>query len=225
MDGPLIMTGEELSARDRHPATARTIVARKRGVEIAHWVASADRRRSTDVRAAGLLDRLIGGRAVTPDGVGRYTAEVERRAVEAVLDAEDRLGHTARDMNEQQRNQTISPAIADRPERLLFLEVKGRIAGSTTVTVSRNEILTGLNSPDQYVLALVEISPHGAANDRLRYVHRLFDGIAEPHFAETSRTFSWAKLWALAVDALGRYAQDRKTLRTLLITSHEAQNF
>ena len=62
---------------------------------------------------------------------------------------------------------------------LVMLEVKGRIA-STTVTVSRNEILTGSTPPNQYVLALVEVSPHGAANDRLRYVHRPFDGIAEP---------------------------------------------
>lgn len=32
--------------------------------------------------------------------------------------------------------------------RLRFLEVKGRIQGATSVTVTRNEILTALNKPE-----------------------------------------------------------------------------
>ena len=40
---------------------------------------------------------------------------------------------------------------------LRFIEVKGRQKGSTTVTVTRNEILTALNKPEEYILAIVEV--------------------------------------------------------------------
>ena len=45
--------------------------------------------------------------------------------------------------------------------RLRFLEVKGRVAGAKTVTVTKNEILTALNKPDDFILAIVEVD--GAA--------------------------------------------------------------
>jgi len=40
---------------------------------------------------------------------------------------------------------------------LRFIEVKGRRKGSTTVTVTRNEIITALNKPDEFILAIVEV--------------------------------------------------------------------
>jgi hypothetical protein len=39
--------------------------------------------------------------------------------------------------------------------RLRFIEVQGRAAGSATVTITKNEILTALNEPDDFLLALV----------------------------------------------------------------------
>ena len=43
-----------------------------------------------------------------------------------------------------------------RSGELRFLEVKGRVEGADTVTVTRNEILYSLNKPEQFILALVE---------------------------------------------------------------------
>lgn len=40
---------------------------------------------------------------------------------------------------------------------LCFVEVKGRIAGADTDTITRNEILTDLNWPEQFILAVVEV--------------------------------------------------------------------
>ena len=40
---------------------------------------------------------------------------------------------------------------------LRFVEVKGRAKGAATVTVSRNEMLCGLNNPEQFILAIVEV--------------------------------------------------------------------
>jgi hypothetical protein len=38
-----------------------------------------------------------------------------------------------------------------------FIEVKGRAKGADTVTVTKNEILTALNKPEDFFLALVEV--------------------------------------------------------------------
>jgi Domain of unknown function (DUF3883) len=147
----------------------------------------------------GLIDRLS-GQAQRPADLVVARAEVERRAVAAVMRAEDELGGQARDMNDEQRNhpgydlQSIRRTPTGTTE-LLFIEVKGRIEGSNTVTVSRNEMLTALNKPDQYVLALVRVSIAGHSSDEVRYLRRPFEGVTDNHFAETSRTFDWQRMW------------------------------
>jgi hypothetical protein len=42
--------------------------------------------------------------------------------------------------------------------KLRFIEVKGRVAGADTITVTRNEILYSLNKPDDFILAIVEFT-------------------------------------------------------------------
>ena len=75
--------------------------------------------------------------------------------------------------------------------------MKGRIAGAPTVTVSRNEILTSMNEPDRFILALVEVAPDGV--DTLRYLRRPFEGRSEEFvFEVTSVNFTWAALWSRA---------------------------
>ncbi|MGB5694294.1 MAG: DUF3883 domain-containing protein, partial [Polyangiales bacterium] len=125
---------------------------------------------------------------------------VERRAIEAVLAAEERLGWHAVDLNEEHRNHPGYDVRSRRPGRdhepggMKFIEVKGRIAGAPTVTVSRNEILTGLNDPDHFVLALVEVAPNGT--DTVRYLRDPFEGRSEDFvFDITSVNFTWSALW------------------------------
>ncbi|NJO00151.1 MAG: DUF3883 domain-containing protein [Anaerolineales bacterium] len=76
--------------------------------------------------------------------------------------------------------------------RLRFLEAKGRRAGADTVTVTRNEILTGINSPEQYILAIVEVE-NGQARAP-RYVRQPFS--REPDFGVTSSNYDLADLLA-----------------------------
>ena len=135
-----------------------------------------------------------------PDTFGLDRAEVERRAVDAVLAAETARGWTAVDMNEEQRNhpgydiRSVRRFVEDELEEVRHIEVKGRIAGATTVTVSRNEILTSLNSPDQYVLALVRVDPDGT--DTVRYLQHPFENtIADMLFDVCSVNFHWSELW------------------------------
>ncbi|MCX6028857.1 MAG: DUF3883 domain-containing protein [Chloroflexi bacterium] len=95
-------------------------------------------------------------------------------------------------------------------DRLRFIEVKGRISGAETVTITKNEILTALNKPDDWLLALVEVPPapdfgealmvgeerptYGApAGCVVKYVQRPFT--REPDFGATSVNYNWRDLW------------------------------
>ena len=59
-----------------------------------------------------------------------------------------------------------------RTGHLRFLEVKGRVAGAATITVTKNEILYSLNKPEDFILAIVEFLPDDA--HRVHYVRQPF---------------------------------------------------
>lgn len=82
-------------------------------------------------------------------------------------------------------------------------EVKGRIAGADTVSVSRSQILHGLNVPDRFVLALVSVSPDSVDGDEVRHVREPFTGLTLG-FAQTRAVFDWHALWQRGEPPLGR---------------------
>ncbi|MGD9714395.1 MAG: DUF3883 domain-containing protein, partial [Thermomicrobiales bacterium] len=73
--------------------------------------------------------------------------------------------------------------------RLRFIEVKGRVKGATTITITKNEILTGLNKPDDYILAVCVVD--GDATD-VTYVPMPFQN--EPDFGATSVNYDLREL-------------------------------
>ncbi len=77
----------------------------------------------------------------------------------------------------------------------MVIEVKGRLSGAATFTVTRNEILHALNIPDAYLLAMVEVSPDDAVSDSLRYLSRPFGGAVSLPFATTSANLDWDEYW------------------------------
>ena len=81
-----------------------------------------------------------------------------------------------------------------RTGRLRFLEVKGRVSGAATITVTKNEILYSLNKPEDFILAIVEFLPGDA--HRVHYVRRPFQ--REPDFGVTSVNYDFAELLARA---------------------------
>jgi len=81
--------------------------------------------------------------------------------------------------------------------RLRFIEVEGRKAGARTVTVTKNEILTGFKQPEQYILALVGVDEAQATP--LCYVRRPFE--REPELAATSVNYDLRKLLARSTGA------------------------
>ncbi len=166
-----------------------------------------------DGQLAALPPLVVGGALVipaallaSPDQVPPPTpplfalerAEVERRAVDAVLASEEEIGRIAEEMSHSNPGFDIRSEARDGT--LLFLEVKGRIEGAEQFMVTRNEILHALNVPDAWVLALVEVSTRGAAHDRVRYLRRPFGDTVHLPFATTATTLSWRDYWERATD-------------------------
>ena len=74
----------------------------------------------------------------------------------AVMEKERELGYLPVDVHLDNLGWDIESAIPNSG-RLRFIEAKGRIEGAETVTVSKNEILAGLNKPEDYFLAVGEV--------------------------------------------------------------------
>ncbi|WP_208029418.1 DUF3883 domain-containing protein [Rhabdothermincola sediminis] len=141
---------------------------------------------------AGLLDRLSGRRRDSAAEHARSVEAVERAAVEAVMAAERALGREPEEMPRNNPGYDIRSRTPDG--HWIFIEVKGRLAGAGTVTVTRTEILFGLNADAAHRLALVEVGSDGRTE--VRYLTAAFAGMeGRVHFAETAVTFDWAKLW------------------------------
>ncbi|MEG5050696.1 MULTISPECIES: helicase-related protein [unclassified Microcoleus] len=142
-----------------------------------------------------LIQHLKGETQQTSGNFAQEKQQVEKLAMEAVMAAERKLGFQPRDVSADKCGYDIESRIPGT-NRLRFIEVKGRIRGASTVTVTRNEIIAALNKPDSYILALVEVSDSAQLslnNCTVRYVERPFH--QKPDFAVTSVNYSWSELW------------------------------
>ena len=124
----------------------------------------------------GLLDRLALPPRTTPTVRARDVAEVDRRAVDVVLATERSLGREPKEMPHNNEGYDIESRNPDTGD-LYFIEVKGRIEGADTVTVSRSQIIHAQNSPDRFILAVVEVPEDRNAQPTVRYVRRPFEGV------------------------------------------------
>jgi hypothetical protein len=109
--------------------------------------------------------------------------EVERLAMAAVLAAERTLGREPRDVSAKK----VGYDVESRDPvsgHLHFIEVKGRIEGGDTITVTTNEMLVALNAAERFVLAIVPIGEGGFAHQPI-YVRRPFDGAPAPDSSAT----------------------------------------
>ncbi|MCC6627937.1 MAG: DUF3883 domain-containing protein [Chloroflexi bacterium] len=142
---------------------------------------------------AGLLAQLLGAASPETAALAEARRRVERLAMDAVLATERALGYEPRDVGDQKLGYDVESR-APGSGRLRFIEVKGRAAGADTVTVTKNEILTALNKPDDFILALVEVD--GDTTRAPRYVRQPFR--REPDFGATSVIYALADLLSKA---------------------------
>jgi superfamily II DNA or RNA helicase len=117
----------------------------------------------------------------------------ERRAVDAVLAAEAVAGRQAEEMPHNHPGYDVRSTGPDGQVR--FIEVKGRIAGAGTFSVTQNELRFASNIPNAYVLGLVEISTEGAARDQVRYLRRPYGSDVRLPFDTTSTNLAWQRYW------------------------------
>ena len=137
---------------------------------------------------AGLLARLGSGSTVPVHA--KETKGVERVAMQAVIAAEQGLGFEPRDVAEAKCGYDVESRHPGGDARLRFIEVKGRVQGADTVTVTKNEILTALNKPEQFILAIVQVD--GERATAITYVRNPFG--REPDFGVTSVTYRLSEL-------------------------------
>jgi hypothetical protein len=142
----------------------------------------------------GLLLRLQ-GQALSPEAAlfARQRKAVEMAAMKAAMAKERELGYEPVDVSTKNLGWDIESRIPGTG-KLRFIEVKGRVEGATTVTITRNEILAGLNKPDDYFLVVVEVDfeEEIAQGKRLHSINNPFQ--REPDFAAVSVNYEWKEL-------------------------------
>jgi hypothetical protein len=137
---------------------------------------------------AGLLNAMSGQPAPIPSRPTDTQASAARaRAV--VMEVERSLGFSPTDREFDKLGYDIESQISSTG-KLRFIEVKGRVSGADTVTVTKNEILYSLNKPDDFILAIVEFLD--GDSHRVHYVRQPFR--REPDFGVTSVNYNLAEL-------------------------------
>jgi len=148
----------------------------------------------------GLLLQRKGQPGWSADAAAR--THVEQIAMRAVMDAERALGHEVIDVSAEKCGwdiTSIPKAIDGRLPATRHIEVKGRAKGQTTITVTRNEILYGLNQADKFILAIVLVDGDGYAGPF--YIRKPFT--QEPDWAVTSINLDLDALLARATTVEG----------------------
>ncbi len=141
---------------------------------------------------AGLLAALTGraaARSLSP--VDTQISAARARAI--IMDVERGLGFDPVDREFEKLGYDIESRVPGTG-KLRFVEVKGRVTGAPTITVTRNEILYSLNKPDDFILAIVEFLD--GDTHRTHYLRRPFQ--REPDFGVTSVNYDFAELLARA---------------------------
>ena len=136
----------------------------------------------------GLLAKITGQPVSTvKDAVDRLAVAAHAR--EIIMDVERSLGFEPIDREFEKLGYDIESK-DPKTGKLRFIEVKGRASGEQTLTVSRNEILYSLNTPDDFILGMVEFI-HGDSH-QVHYLRRPFQ--REPDFHVTSVNYSFPEL-------------------------------
>jgi superfamily II DNA or RNA helicase len=181
--------------------------ARRRADELQARLQKRIEQLDLEAQIAALPPVVLGGLVVVPAGllallIGHPlpaltypmdTQAVAARARAIVMDVERQLGCEPVDREFEKLGYDLESR-DPRTGRLRFLEVKGRVAGAATITVTKNEILYSLNKPEDFILAIVEFLPDEA--HCVHYVRRPFQ--REPDFGVTSVNYDFSELLARA---------------------------
>jgi hypothetical protein len=140
----------------------------------------------------GLLRGMAGKGTTAPTSpVDTQASAARARAI--VMEIERSLGFEPTDRETEKLGYDIESRVPGTG-KLRFVEVKGRLSGAATITVTKNEILYSLNKPEDFVLAIVEFM-----DDEAHWVHYLRQPFRrEPDFGVTSVNYDFTELLSRA---------------------------
>lgn len=148
----------------------------------------------------GLITQLRNPAQPTPASTVTDTQAAAARARAVVMECERLLKYEPTDRETDKIGYDIE-SVDPRTGAMRFIEVKGRISGADSITVTRNEILTSFNAPQNYYLAIVEFM-----DDQTHRLHYVLNPFAEKgitaDFSGSSVNFEFAKLIARAHNPL-----------------------
>jgi len=152
---------------------------------------------------AGLMAKLRGDEPVDP-AAATFAADpaarsrIEQLAMQAVQKAEEARGCRVVDVSAAKCGWDLSsypPAIDGKQPDPRHIEVKGRVKGASTVTITRNEMLYAFNQGDKFVLAIALVGEDDSI-DGPHYIRNPFD--REPGWGVASINYSLGDLLAKA---------------------------
>jgi len=136
----------------------------------------------------GLLMAITGQAVPIPvSPVDTQASAARARAI--VMEIERCLGFEPTDREFEKLGYDVESSIPGTG-KLRFIEVKGRVSGAPTITVTRNEILYSLNKPEDFILAIVEFQDGDSY--QVHYLRQPFQ--REPDFGVTSVNYDFQEL-------------------------------
>jgi len=186
--------------------------ARRRAEELTARLEQRERELTAMRSVVSSTPVVIGGALIIPQGMlakrkgeTNFTADaaarshIEQVAMQAVINAETGFGYEVKDVSAEKCgwDVTARPPLVDG--KLLedrHIEVKGRAKGQNTITVSRNEIIYGLNQTEKFILAIVIVD--GDSHEGPFYIKNPFN--QEPEFGVASINYELKDLLSKAVD-------------------------
>ena len=183
--------------------------AERRANDLAERLARRTEQLDRQKQLSPMPPRIVGGALVIPAAMlggavpdacgasadGETKRETELAAMDAVFAIEHELGFDPHDMSSRRKIGYDIESVVPEARRdgaapvLRMIEVKGRIDGADSVTLTKNEILCALNQPECWILAIVEVD---GSTTRTRYLRR--PSLTAPSFAETTRSFDLGRL-------------------------------
>ncbi len=186
-------------------------LARQRATDLTERLDRRMRELEQERQISALPPVVVGGALIVPAGLLRELSEdeaesqividvaarrrIERLAMAAVMAHEEQLGNQPVDVSRQNYGWDVESRDPAN-DRLRFIEVKGRAPGSSTVTVTKNEILAAFNKGSDFILAIVFVE--GDTADRLFHLVQPFT--TRPDFNATAVTYDLNSL--LSADKL-----------------------
>jgi hypothetical protein len=145
---------------------------------------------------AGLMLRVRGeeesSSSFSADPIAR--SRIERIAMDAVRNTEESQGCHVVDVSADKCGWDLTshpPVVNYKQPEPRHIEVKGRIKGADTITVTRNEMLYAFNQGDKFVLAIVLVNEDDS-HEGPYYIRRPFD--REPGWGVSSINYNLSDL-------------------------------